>query len=170
MVDPQTIFKGGNLLDIQVSAKPSSDPKRVKPVSGDSRLLVSQRDGKTWAVLMRPKVTGFTGLPVTLTSPTGSETFDSIAATERVTLRNWRRTAQGFEVTAVVPLELLGLSPLVPGSQLRLDVGYIFGDTGGANAAVRAYWHNNSFTANVVNDIPHESRLEPSQWGEATVE
>jgi hypothetical protein len=29
---------------------------------------------------------------------------------------------------------------------------------------------NNSFSANVVNDVPNESRLEPAQWGKATVE
>ncbi|MHC1765151.1 MAG: hypothetical protein AB9869_12770 [Verrucomicrobiia bacterium] len=30
--------------------------------------------------------------------------------------------------------------------------------------------HGNSFTANVVNDIPNESRLEPAEWGNARVE
>ena len=34
---------------------------------------------------------------------------------------------------------------------------------------VRAYLFNTSFTANVVDDIPHESRLEPANWGEAEV-
>jgi hypothetical protein len=29
---------------------------------------------------------------------------------------------------------------------------------------------NDSFAANVVNDVPHESRLEPAEWGTATVE
>jgi sugar lactone lactonase YvrE len=170
MTDPQTIYKGGNLLDIQVATDVAADPKRTKPAAGDVRLLVSRRDGKPWAALLRPKVAGFTGQPITLTSPTGSETFDSIAVTDRVVLRNLRQTPQGFEVTAVVPLELLGLGGLKAGSEVRLDVGYIFGDVGGVNAAVRAYWHNNSFTANVVNDIPHESRLEPAEWGQARVE
>ena len=34
----------------------------------------------------------------------------------------------------------------------------------------RAYWTNNNFTSNVTDDIPHESRLEPAEWGWATVE
>jgi len=29
---------------------------------------------------------------------------------------------------------------------------------------------NNSFSANVTNDVPNESRLEPAEWGMAVVE
>jgi hypothetical protein len=68
-----------------------------------------------------------------------------------------------------VPLELLGLK-LDPGRKLKLDLGYIFGNSQGTRTAVRAYLFNTSFSANVVDDIPNESRLEPAQWGEATVE
>ena len=49
-------------------------------------------------------------------------------------------------VTAVVPLDLMGLAALRPGDELRMDVGFIFGDALGANASARAYWHNNSYT------------------------
>lgn len=170
VVDPLTIYKGGNLLDIQLGVDTTADAKRTTPAPGDVRLLISQRDGKPWAVLLRPKVAGFAGQPIRLTSPTGSEEFDVIAATDRVELRNYFKSAEGFVVTAIVPRDLLGLATLKPGAMLRMDVGYIFGNAGGTGAAVRAYWHNNSFTANVVNDIPHESRLEPAEWGEARVE
>lgn len=40
----------------------------------------------------------------------------------------------------------------------------------GGQAALRAYWNNNSFTANLVDDLPPESRLEPAGWGTAAVE
>jgi len=40
----------------------------------------------------------------------------------------------------------------------------------GTQAALRAYWTNNSFSANVTADIPNESRLEPAEWGTAMVE
>jgi len=168
--DPQTIYKGGNLLDIQIATDAAADPKRKTPAPGDVRLLISRQNDKTWAALLRPKVAGFAGQPITLTSPTGKETFDSITTTTRVELRDYQKTASGFNVTAVVPLDLVGLQALRPGDALRVDAGYIFGDALGANAASRAYWHNNSFTANVVNDIPNESRLEPAEWGQATVE
>ncbi len=168
--DPQTLFRGGNLLDLQLATDPAADAKRTKPAPGDLRLLISQRDGKPCAMLYRPKVAGFTGKPIKLTSPGGVEEFDAITAVPGVELRDLRKTANGFTVTVVIPYDALGLPALKAGSTLRLDAGYIFGSAGGANAAVRAYWHNNSFTANVVNDIPHESRLEPAEWGEARVE
>jgi hypothetical protein len=133
-------------------------------------LLISQRAGRPWAVRFRPKLAGFTRQPITMVSPTGSEVFDDIAATDRVELRGYRPSAKGFEVTAVVPLEVLGLPTLEPGAQWRMDVGYIFGNAGGLSATARAYWHNNGFSANVVNDIPNESRLEPAEWGLARVE
>jgi len=170
IADPQIIYKGGNLLDVQIGANDAVDAGRKQLVPGDMRLLVTRREGKTWAVLLRPKVQGFTGTPITLTSPTGKEDFDFIGATDQVELRDYRQSATGFEVKLVVPLEMAGLGGLSSGKEVRMDVGYIFGDAKGLNAAVRSYWHNNSFSANVVNDIPNESRLEPAEWGMARVE
>ena len=53
---------------------------------------------------------------------------------------------------------------------LRWRAAVIFGNSAGTQASLRAYWTNNSFSANVTNDIPNESRLEPAEWGTATVE
>ena len=170
IVDANTLFHGGNLLDIQVGADPAANAKRTTPAPGDMRLLISMRDGKPWAVVLRPKLAGFHGQPIKLTSPTGFENFDSIAATDRVELRDYQKTATGFAVLAVVPRTLLGLDHVTSGDSVRMDVGYIFGNAGGTQAALRAYWHNNGFTANVVNDTPNESRLEPALWGTARVE
>jgi len=39
----------------------------------------------------------------------------------------------------------------------------------GAQGA-RAYWANNGFSANVLDNVPNESRLTPAEWGEADVE
>jgi hypothetical protein len=57
-----------------------------------------------------------------------------------------------------------------PAQTVRMDLGYIFGNAQGTRTAARAYAKNTSFTANVVNDIPHESRLQPQHWGQAVVE
>jgi len=62
-----------------------------------------------------------------------------------------------------------GLAPK-PGAKIALVVGYLFGNSEGTTVAARACWQSNSFTANVTNDIPLESRLEPAEWGEALVE
>jgi hypothetical protein len=56
------------------------------------------------------------------------------------------------------------------GQTVKMDVGYLFGNAPGTQAAARAYWMNNGFSANVVNDVPNENRLEPAEWGTATVE
>jgi hypothetical protein len=171
VADPKLVFKGGNLLDVQLACNPKAPADRKKPAPGDVRLLVSREDGRTKAVLFRPKVEGFRGEPTVLESPTGSESFDRVEPVgERVGLEYREdRSGGGFTAVVTVPLGLVGLE-LQPGDELKLDLGYIFGNATGTQAAVRAYWTNNSFTANVTGDVPHESRLEPHEWGTATVE
>ncbi|MFP4058769.1 MAG: hypothetical protein ACLF0G_18020 [Candidatus Brocadiia bacterium] len=166
--EPRLIFKGGNLLDIQMATDPEADPDREEPAPGDVRVLVTRQGGKPGAVVYRPRVEGFDGQPIVLESPTGKETFHAIERTERVELEVRERPG-GFRAVAAIPLDLVGWKPR-PGSTVRMDLGYIFGNATGTDAAIRAYWSNNSFTANVVDDIPHESRLEPDQWGTAAVE
>ena len=76
------LFRGGNVLDIQIATDTAADAKRKKPAAGDMRLLVTRKAGKPFAVLYRPRVKGFAGKPIVLTSPTGSEAFDSIEVVE----------------------------------------------------------------------------------------
>ncbi len=166
--DPQTIFKGGNLLDIQLATEASADQKRTTPAPGDIRILISRRDGKPYAVIYRPKVKGFTGTPIVLSSPTGKESFDAIETINNIKL-DYQQTTDGFITTAVLPLNLLGWTPQ-PGTKIRLDLGYIFGNNTGMKATGRAYWANTGFAAGVLNDIPNESRLVPNEWVEAEVE
>ncbi len=180
MQDPSLIFKGGNLMDVQLATNANADSKRRKPAPGDVRLLVSRRpDGKAVAVLLRPKVARFKGEPIVLKSPTGTESFDSIKEIEGVSIkvgplyekkgRKKVKVKNAFLAVAKVPLKALGWKP-VSGQTIRADIGYIFGNATGSDASLRSYWHNNSFTANVVDDVPHESRLEPQHWGTAVVE
>ena len=166
--DPQLIFKGGNLLDIQLAADPKADAARKTPAPGDVRILVTRQAGKPVAVIYRPKVAGFKGEPIVMTSPTGKEPFDKIETAAEVALE-YKKTGGGFEATVTIPLALIGWTPQ-PGATVRFDVGYVFGNATGTQAALRAYWSNNGFSANVVNDVPNESRLEPAEWGTATVE
>jgi hypothetical protein len=164
----QQIFKGGNLLDIQLAANPAADAKRDKPAPGDLRVLVTRRDGKPFAVVYRPKVAGFAGDPIVFTSPTGKESFDAIELWPDVKL-DYEKLDGGFTAVVYLPLAKLGLTPK-PGTTLRMDVGYIFGNETGNATSVRAYWSNHGFSAGVTQDIPNESRLEPHLWGNATVE
>jgi len=166
--DPRLIFKGGNLLDIQLGTDPAADPKRKSPVPGDIRILVTLQKGKPFAVIYRPKVKDFKGDPIVLTSPTGKESFDRIEPTDKIGLQYQKRPG-GFLAIAEIPLDLLGWTPK-PGQTIKMDLGYLFGNATGSQIALRAYWTNNSFSANVTNDVPNESRLEPAEWGTATVE
>ena len=167
IADPKIVFRGGNLLDMQLATDPKADPARKTPAPGDMRLLVSRRDEKPFAVLFEPKLKGFQGKPIVLKSPTGQESFDRIRVVDNVDLE-YKKTQKGFVATVTVPHSLTGLK-LKSGDKLKLDLGYIFGNQGGTRTATRATLFNTSFTANVVDDIPHESRLEPANWGEGEV-
>lgn len=163
--DERILFRGGNLLDIQLATDPSADPYRKKPAPGDKRLLVSRQKGKPFSVLFEPKVAGFVGEPIVLTSPTGKESFDRITVVKSVGL-DYAETATGFTATLAIPQKLLGLA-IKPCEELWIDLGYVFGNTDGTRTAARGYVFNRSFSANIVDDIPHESRLEPAEWGRA---
>jgi hypothetical protein len=119
-------------------------------------------------VVFRPRVAGFAGERIVLKSPTGQEAFDAIEVLETFGL-DYAKTSDGFRATVTLPLAVLGWKP-GPGQTVKMDLGYLFGNETGTHSAARAYWINNSFAANVVNDVPHESRLEPAEWGTATVE
>ena len=166
--DPQVIFRGGNLIDIQIATNPEADPERTEPAPGDLRLLVTRQKGKPFAVLYRPRVKGFDGERIVLSSPTGEEPFDSIEVVDSVGL-DYNKEAVGFSATVTIPLDLIDLE-LRPGREIRLDLGYVFGNPAGNDAQRRVYLNNSSFSASVVDDIPNESRLEPEEWGTATVE
>jgi len=166
--ETQMLFKGGNCLDIQIATDPTADPKRDKPAPGDLRVLVTRRQGAPVAVVYRPKIAGFKGEPIVFTSPTGKEAFDAIEVWEKVGL-DYAKTETGFSAVVTLPLARLGLSPK-PGTALRMDVGYLFGNETGNATAVRAYWTNHSFSSGVTQDVPNEARLEPQHWGSATVE
>lgn len=162
------LFKGGNLLDLQLATDPAADAKRATPAPGDLRLLITRRDGKPVAVVYRPKVAGFSGDPILFTSPTGKESFDKIEVWNDIKL-DYQKTDTGFTVVVTLPLARLGLTPK-PGTVLKMDAGYIFGNTTGNVTAMRAYWSNHSFSSGVTQDVPNESRLEPKEWGNVTVE
>lgn len=162
------IFKGGNLIDLQIAADPAADPKRTAPAPGDVRLLITRRAGKPFAVVYRPKVAGFTGDPTVFTSPTGKESIDRIEFWDDLKME-YQKTETGFSVVVRVPLARLGWTPK-PGTVQKMDVGYIFGNATGNTTAARVYWSNHSFSSGVTQDVPNEARLEPQHWGNATVE
>ena len=119
-------------------------------------------------VIYRPKIKGFDGQPTVLSSPTGKESFDAIAVSDQIGLE-YQKTPTGYTALVTIPQAAVGLA-LAPGRELRMDAGYLFGNTSGNQVAARLYWMNNGANANIMYDIPSESRLEPANWGTATVE
>jgi hypothetical protein len=168
MPDPKTIYAGGNCLDIMLASNPDAPEDREKAAPGDVRLVVTRQNGKPKAVMIRPEIAGFEDEPIVLESPVDRSVIDSIEVVGEVKL-DYEKRPSGFTATVTVPQELLGWSPR-PGTAVKMDLGYIFGNKTGTNAVKRAYWSDNSFEANVVDDIPDESRLRPAEWGTAVVE
>jgi len=167
--DPTMLFTGGNCLDIQLAADPQADPKRKTPAPGDTRILVSRQNGKPFAEIYRAKVKDFHGTPIVFRTA-NVESFDVIETVDRITLDykedNYLQT---FTAVVTIPLDVIGWTPRA-GTKVKMDLGYIYGNEGGTKTAARSYWKNNSFNANVLNDVPCESRIEPAEWGEAQVE
>ena len=78
-------------------------------------------------------------------------------------------TKDGFSAILEISLTALNLE-LSSGQELRMDFGYLYGNPEGSVTAIRSYWNNKSFTANVTYDIPHESRIEPDRFGIVYIE
>lgn len=166
--DYKIIFKGGNLLDIQIATDKNAPENREKPTYGDIRILITRQEGKPVAVIYKPKVKDFKGNPIVLSSPTGKEEFDVIEKVEDISLE-YKKIQNGFTALVTIPLKMIGLEAK-SGDKILMDVGYIFGNVNGSQVSLRSYWSNNSFSANVIYDIPNESRLEPKYWGKAIFE
>jgi hypothetical protein len=141
-----------------IGTDPKADPKRAQPVAGDLRLLVTQVDGKTKAVLYRQVVPGTPDKQkVPFSAPWHSITFDSVTdVSDQVQLAD---DGKGdYEISA--PLDLLGLNPQ-DGMKINGDIGILRGD--GTQTTQRVYW-NNKATA-IVSDVPSEAMLTPNLWG-----
>ena len=158
--DAALLFKGGDLCDVMLAADPQADPKRAKPVAGDTRLSFSVLDGKPVCVLYQAVSGTGTKSPKTFSSPTGNETFERVQILEAAKVAV-QRSDTGYELEAAVPWSELGFKPTTD-LKTRGDVGVLFGTDGGGRTILRAYYANKD-TA-IVEDVPSEARLTPAKW------
>ncbi|MDQ2799081.1 MAG: hypothetical protein M3Y13_05495 [Armatimonadota bacterium] len=151
------LFKKGGALDLMIRSDPASNPHRQAPVAGDERLLVTQVNGQTKAVLYRAVVEGTAASArVEFASPVGRVDFDQVAdVSDQVTLAQ-----KGGDIEFSVPLSALGLS-VKPGDEILGDLGLLRGNAG--QTTRRLYWNNQN--AQIVSDVPSEARLSPGNWG-----
>ncbi len=161
----QTIFKGGDALDLYIGTNPAADAKRQTPVPGDIRLTVALVKGKPLAVLFRA-VDPTSNAPVKYDSPVGTTTIDRVEEiSAQVELAGTqpaaRSNAKLYTWELSVPLAALGLAPQA-GQTLRADIGILRGNPG--LTGERIYWHNKA--AGQTADLPTEARLTPGMWGQ----
>lgn len=157
--DYSRLFKTGDAIDVQLS--PSNNDKR-NPVTGDLRIVIANLNGKPQAILMMPQTANSSaGENKLYTSPVMTHQVDKVILLRHVTLKV-RRQAGRYQVEAAIPLASLGLT-ITPGNTLRGDFGFISSNATGTINTARTYWSNKQ--TNLVNDLPSEAWLYPSQWG-----
>ena len=167
----QTLFKGGEALDLMLGTDPAADPNRSKPVPGDLRLTVSLINKKPVAVLYRAVVPGATN-PVRYDSPIGSATIDQVTdVTAQVELAGaLRDVRQRYGVQHLaefefsIPLAALGLVPDET-KVYKGDIGILRGRPG--QTSDRIYWHNKA--TGQTADLPTEASLTPGLWGKVVI-
>lgn len=154
---PNALFKNGGCLDVMLATDATADDKRRGPVPGDQRLLITQVDGKTRALLYRGRVPG-TQQPVRFSSPWRTIELDVVEdVSDDVVLA---ADGQGnFEIA--FPLDRLNWNP-VAGQTYHADLGVLRGADG--QTTQRVYWSNKA-TA-ITADVPSEAELTPSLWGQ----
>ena len=76
-------------------------------------------------------------------------------------------SAAVYDAQGSLVRELLHAAPMNAGKHSLIWDGL---DRDGNALPVGDYLSNNSFSANFIDDIPNEARLEPKEWGEAAVE
>ena len=155
---PNALFKSGGALDLMIGADPAAKPNRDGTVAGDERLLVSQVDGKTRALLYRAVVPGTADKDkVPFNAPWHGITLDRV---DDVSAQVQLSADKAGNFQIAVPLAVLGLKPQA-GMKIKGDIGLLRGN--GKETTQRVYWANKA-TA-IVSDVPSEAELTPKLWG-----
>ncbi len=155
--EPTLAFKRGGAVDLMLGTDATAPDKRLQPVAGDLRLLVTMQAGKPLAVLYRSVVPGTAeAARVPFISPVGRVDFDRV----EVVSAQVQLAQRGGDIELSVPLDVLGVQP-AEGLALCGDIGLLRGS--GAVTTQRLYW-NNLDTA-ICSDVPSEARLAPANWG-----
>ncbi|MGE9290608.1 MAG: FlgD immunoglobulin-like domain containing protein [Puniceicoccales bacterium] len=160
--DRNLIFKTGDVAVFEFSTDPDASRSRTTPAVGDRRLMVSPFEDGVIAILFDYRVEG-TDDPVSFSSPWRSAFVDEVRVLEDAVVEV-NRQSQGYELNLRIPLESLGLPEEGTDASLLGDFGIIYGDDGGNINVLRSYWSNDA--TGLVNDIPGETMINPSLWGE----
>ncbi len=160
--DRHLLFKGGDCVDVQLSATSNT---AAQAVAGDVRFVAAPYQGKASVLEMREKCAA-NKVPHAYSSPVATYVFEKAELNDKIkvelTDRNGNSTAM-----LTIPWTEVGITPK-SGLAIRGDFGFILSDAAGKVNAARVYWSNQQ--TGLVNDIPHEAKLAPSKWGTLVLE
>ena len=156
--DATRLFKTGDACILELRTKPDDESAGI--IAGDLRLVLSVFEDKPIAVVYRYKVPGTTK-PFEFSSPVTTTRIDVIKVIEGAKFQI-RRGTQDYDLTAAVPLNLLGFKP-EKGKSYRCDFGIVYSDKNGKTNALRMNW-SNLFTS-LISDLALESVIDPKRWG-----
>lgn len=133
-----------------------------KAASGDQRVLVARRDGKTEITAYRPE--SREKKPYVFASPVGEARFDWVAPLEKAAAA-MRTAPGGYVVEVSLPWASLGYAR--PPATFPFDAEVIFSDPAGSTKAGAIWLHATDSPGQTIEDLPTEARLYPSSWGQA---
>lgn len=159
--DLRYLFKGGDVVDVCI--RPSMDVDNTNAVQGDVRFIGGFFKERNTVLEMREKsVAGLEVENFTYSSPVSTFVFEYVKEAKKVSL-NVHPIKDKVNVTMTIPWTEIGLIPKA-GLRFRGDLGIILSNSEGNANTARVYWSNKN--TNLVNDIPHEAKLEPVRWAE----
>jgi len=150
-------FIGGDAVDVQLKL----------PNLGLVRILAAPLGGKDTVVFWQQKAAKKENATTYVVSnnEANAQNFDIVKRLESATV-TVKTGPGGYSALLTVPLDQLGLD-LDKVDVLKGVVGVIFSDPSGTNRTARLYWHDK--TTGMVSDVPTESRLTPTNWGDITI-
>ena len=163
----ENLYAGGDTVDLQLGTDSGADKNRREAAGGDLRLSIGQLQGKNVAVLYR-KVSDQKA-PKTFYSGTckGGYTMEFVKILDDVKIEAKPNGDKQYFVEAAIPLKELGVR-LSPGLKLRGDLGVTYSDPAGKDTNLRVYWSDKA--TGIVADEVEELKMQPSLWGEFTLE
>ncbi|WP_148480447.1 hypothetical protein [Parabacteroides johnsonii] len=163
--DMKLLFKGGDAVD--VSIRPSMNIEDKNAINGDVRFIGGIFNDRNVVLEMREKAANcLTSDKHIYSSPVSTFVFESVRESKKVDIEA-QILNNKVNVMMTIPWSEIGLTPR-EGLKFRGDLGIILSNTEASVNVARIYWSNKN--TNLVNDIPHEAKLEPSSWGEMMLE
>lgn len=155
--DYRLLFKTGDAVDLMIGP----DPQKAEGEGNLRLILTKMGDAPTVVINTKHAPGADKGEAFGFASPWRTIPFDRVAQVKDVAFGT-SPAPGGYFVEAAVPWKVLGIAPKA-GLKLKMDVGVLFGNSGGTATISRQYWSNKA--TGLVSDVPGEADLAPQLWG-----